>query len=107
MNRHYWKYAVAYCHADYKGAFGDPFTSLNSPMTNENTIFPNPITDKLYFSQDINGIKSVQIFDLSGNFRAKLEVIDNEVDLHDLKAGIYVLKVLYDDKINTFKIIKR
>jgi hypothetical protein len=107
MNRHYWQYAVVYCQAEYKGSFGDPFTSLNSPMTNENIIFPNPIMDKLYFPQDFNGIKCVQIFDLSGNFHTKFEVIDNEVDLRDLKAGIYVLKVLYDDKINTFKIVKR
>jgi hypothetical protein len=107
MNRHYWKYEVANCQAEFKGAFGDPFTSLNSLVTNENIMFPNPITDKLYFSQDFRGIKSVQIFNLSGNFQNKYEVIDNEIDLRDLKAGIYILKIQYDDKTNSVKIIKR
>jgi PKD repeat protein len=71
------------------------------------SVFPNPVSDKLYIKLNKNYQTelSVTIFNLEGRmlFTQKLNNLENEIDMQNLEAGIYILKV-FDGK--EFKVLK-
>ncbi len=70
--------------------------------------YPNPIVDvfTVSYSQTIN---SVEIYDLSGRVVIKKASNSNEVSVNmtDLSASIYIVKVFSEDKSTDFKVIKK
>lgn len=72
------------------------------------TLYPNPTIDKLYlkipFDQKID--KS-EIYDLSGKNIKTLNLNENEIDVSDLKTGMYLIKVYIKDKTFSGKFIKK
>lgn len=89
-------------------------TSLNVGVQNfpkklDVSVFPNPASENIFVqSNGIEKIQQVQLFDISGkqilsiNEENKFYTIDSK----NLPKGIYVLKVMGIDAVNTFKIIK-
>jgi hypothetical protein len=70
-------------------------------------IYPNPFTDVISIS-DIEKVKSVSVIDLSGRTLKVIENISSEINLSDLKTGLYILNVQYKDgSISSHKIIKK
>lgn len=70
-------------------------------------LYPNPVNDVLNLeSQEV--INSVAIYNIMGQQvqYAKPEVSDAEINISDLKSGVYFIKVSINNKEKTFKILK-
>ena len=87
-------------------------TPQNSASVNENAIaglkiYPNPNTgNTLYVTSDIIGDKSVVVFDVLGKqILSVSNVTDNGINIGNLKAGIYMVKVSQDGKSATRKLV--
>ena len=70
------------------------------------SVFPNPFTDIIRVS-DVKGIKSIQIYDLSGK-NIKNLTPSSEIDLRDLTTGTYMITFQLENRpAKTLKIIKK
>lgn len=81
-----------------------PQLALNGKIT----VFPNPTTATVYFKTETNLLnEKVSIYNLSGKLISKKQITANDaLDLTDLQAGVYLIQ-FNNNKINSFKIIKR
>jgi Secretion system C-terminal sorting domain len=75
-------------------------------------IYPNPSTDILYLEVENKKNENLfyQLYDISGNCikENKISADRNEIEMKNLSASIYFLKVFVDQKeIKRFKIIKK
>lgn len=70
-------------------------------------IYPNPNTGStLYVTSDLIGDKSVVVFDVLGKQILKVSnVTENGINIGNLKAGIYMVKVSQDGKSATRKLV--
>ena len=68
---------------------------------------PNPTKDFVRLTA-VNSIKDVKVFNLIGQevLQATYNSRNPSIDISDLTAGVYVMKVAIDDSIGTFRIIK-
>lgn len=70
------------------------------------SLYPNPVTyGKIYITTTYDGPKKIIIFDVLGAKVLETTIRGAEVNLTDLDAGIYVLRVLEKDKMATRKLI--
>ena len=79
-------------------------------LENDDYIYPNPVADKLQFVNPYDeGEGWANLYNLNGQLllRQKLNLFINEVDLSDLAAGMYVLKLEGPGDSRVFKIVKR
>ncbi|MGJ8685344.1 MAG: T9SS type A sorting domain-containing protein [Nonlabens sp.] len=72
--------------------------SLSSFSNLDLKIYPNPTSSKFYFLSDSLEKFELSLFDLSGKvlMRKKLN-INNSVDMTPYQAGIYVLRIKYEN----------
>ena len=70
--------------------------------------YPNPVIDVLTISYT-NEITAVQVYDISGRLVRYMKPNSNEVtvDLSDLAASVYVVKVFADTTSGEFKVVKK
>ena len=70
-------------------------------------LYPNPVTDVLQISGKTE-ITSVVIYNINGQqlMSKNLNALHGEVDLNSLSTGIYFAKVLSNNAVGTYKIIK-
>ncbi|MGB5554123.1 MAG: T9SS type A sorting domain-containing protein [Flavobacteriaceae bacterium] len=69
-------------------------------------LYPNPVTTgKVYINTKANAAKKILIFDVLGSQVLQTTILGNELNVSDLDAGIYVLRVLEKDKVATRKLI--
>ncbi len=73
--------------------------------------YPNPTTDYLLLNVEAREIfeYTAKLFDINGSMVGSEEISTREtkIDMRKLKQGLYLLKVIQDDKeIKIFKIIK-
>ncbi len=77
----------------------------NDKLIDEQLVFPNPA---LNFINLVSDVREVQIFNVGGNLVKKEQPNNNTVDISDLSAGIYLIKLSLDNnRIVTTKLIKR
>ena len=58
------------------------------------TIFPNPVNNgKVYIYTKNNYTKSIEIFDVLGKKVMSQVLYDRELNIVDLKSGVYILKI--------------
>lgn len=70
-------------------------------------IYPNPFTDNVNIS-DVEKIKTISVIDVSGRVLKTIENISSNINLSDLKAGLYLLNVQYKDgSKSSHKLIKK
>ncbi|KPE51380.1 T9SS type A sorting domain-containing protein [Chryseobacterium indologenes] len=70
-------------------------------------IYPNPFSDVISIS-DWDKVKSVSVVDVSGRIIRTIEDISSEMNLSELKTGLYILNVQYKDGTkSSHKIIKK
>jgi len=85
------------------------FTTLSTGIptheVSEVTIYPNPTTGILHF-KNIDPKAKVEIYNLNGTLVQRVELVNNQVNIKELNAGTYVIKILSDDKINSIKVVK-
>lgn len=83
----------------------DDFVSANRNIR----FYPNPVKDKFVIESPITtGNSQVSIFNVEGRkfSEHKISGDTREVDVSDLPAGIYIIKLINEEKIITGKIIK-
>jgi len=70
------------------------------------SMYPNPVTTgKVYISTNNNAPKEIFIYDVFGTLLLKTTILGKELNLSDLDAGVYVLRVLEKNKMCTRKLI--
>lgn len=70
-------------------------------------MYPNPVSDKLYFSSSTNiSIEEVSIHNLQGQKVYEISLPNDQIDVSQLTNGIYILKFATNDEIETKKFIK-
>ena len=74
---------------------------------NEVEIYPNPTTDFINISSK-EKINTAEIYDINGRILLKTNKVEDKIFLENLNAGIYLLKLQFENgSIETQKIIKR
>ena len=70
------------------------------------SMYPNPLKgNTLNFTSTANGSKSVQIFDVVGKEVVKTTTTNNVVNVANLNAGVYIVKVTEEGKTATRKLV--
>lgn len=81
--------------------------SNNLAVHSEITIYPNPVTDKLYIKGIENSKTTVTLYDYSGKQIIQKTLLNDYLDTDNLSAGIYILELHNDQNTLKQKIIKR
>ncbi len=69
-------------------------------------MYPNPVSgNNLFFTSTNNGEMNVQIFDILGKEVVKANVVNNQVNVSALNAGVYIVKVTEAGKTATRKLV--
>lgn len=69
-------------------------------------LYPNPVTNgKVFISTVQNAPKKILIYDVLGTQVLQTTILGKELNLSDLEAGIYVLRVFEKNKVATRKLI--
>ena len=69
-------------------------------------VYPNPVLDgKVYITTKENDPKKILIYDVLGTKVLETTILGKELNLTDLDAGVYVLRVFEKDKMATRKLI--
>jgi len=89
-----------------KTAFGTLGLSQNAE-TQKLTLYPNPVTNNLFLSSDSQKIKSVMIYSINGALVKSISNTIENIDVSNLNAGSYLVKVTTDQGSFTQKIIKK
>ncbi len=83
----------------------DLVLGFKSPEQNM-LIYPNPVEDFFYVkSSDIP--EQIRLFDLSGYELKRWKGSADSYDIFDLDSGLYLVRILKDNKARTFPIVKR
>ena len=78
----------------------------NPPVELIWSVYPNPVMNELHFTIVEELPKSVEIFDVSGNYFEK-PIVNGKVFVSDLSAGQYFIRILIDGKVQQDKFIKQ
>lgn len=79
-------------------------TGLNEMSKTNLTVYPNPVTDgvlTLVIPGNLN--RQVEIYGVAGNKLKSLETSASTIDVRELSAGLYVLKVKENNQVLTSK----
>lgn len=69
-------------------------------------LYPNPATSgKVYVSTTEPAPKKILIFDVLGTQVLETTILGNELNLSDLDAGVYIIRVYQNNKMATRKLI--
>jgi hypothetical protein len=85
-------------------------SSFNSTTAVFSNIYPNPVTDFASISLIDATINAITIMDINGRVVKSgnsNELASAKIDLSDLTAGIYIMKIETDKGVSTEKIIKK
>ncbi len=97
-----WEFRFAYVTKDCE------VLSTNEEEFEKISIYPNPASDKLYFSGNFSKIESLEIFSIQGKLIQKFDSISTEIDILQLKTGIYFVKLMTSEgKKLSLKFIKK
>ena len=69
-------------------------------------IYPNPARDQFHIMHEVSAEASVNIYDLQGKMILSQQVNDNTVDVSGLAHGIYIVKLVDNDKILISRLVK-
>jgi len=69
--------------------------------------YPNPVVDRFTVSYT-KSITAIQVYDINGRLVKNLQTNGNEVnvDMSDVAASVYIVKVFADDTMGEFKVVK-
>ncbi|WP_313093401.1 Ig-like domain-containing protein [Chryseobacterium flavum] len=82
-------------------------STSETEMKDQMKIYPNPFKDIITIT-DIEKVSSIQIVDISGRMIKKINNVSREIDLGDLKSGLYILNlIMKDGSITNVKAIKK
>jgi hypothetical protein len=71
-------------------------------------IYPNPVSNgKIYITSTLNFAKEVNIYDVLGKKVVSRKLIGKELNITDLKPGVYILKIVENNFSATRKLVVR
>lgn len=80
---------------------------LSQSVDQENILYPNPTSNKLYFKNIADRVKAVEIFDLAGKVLMSMNPMqENSLDLSFLTDGIYFVRIVSEKNILIRKVVK-
>ena len=82
---------------------GNEVLSVGDNVITELSLYPNPATDKVNVVSN-NPIDTIEVYDVLGK-QVKLLKNTNEINVSDLKSGIYLFKIYIGDLVSTRKIV--
>ncbi|MDE3742985.1 T9SS type A sorting domain-containing protein [Maribacter polysaccharolyticus] len=69
-------------------------------------LYPNPVTNgKVYIITETKAPKKIHIYDVLGTQVMQTTLLREELNVSELDAGVYVLRVYQKDKVATRKLI--
>jgi hypothetical protein len=77
-----------------------------SSIKEELAIYPNPVANTLFFSTELN-VTNVSIYSTTGSSVSKQKVINNTLDVSNLKSGVYFVVFDKDGTKITKRFIKK
>lgn len=97
-----------------QGSLDQPFVlTLGNQLTGleildrQNGIYPNPVKRILYIKGQIDDIRRVRVIGLNGSVRMSQSLNgENSLDVSSLGAGLYILVIERDQKVEFHKFIK-
>lgn len=99
-----------YLQWEYAPGFLSHFTNvlLSTPENSlaDLKVFPNPVEDKLIIQSSLSGFDSISISDINGRIVSKNLSVSNEVDVSNLKSGMYFITLISSEGNITKKFIK-
>lgn len=72
---------------------------------NNISVYPNPVKNILNFKTE-NNISKIEVYDIAERILSSNSVLENKIDLSNLKTGNYILKLYTEKGIMNTKIIK-
>ena len=99
-----WTVVLWYMTYNYTDDVENCALNITSFEENKINIYPNPVSDVLYFEITDTIIEKIIIFDLSGRKILEQNQVNN-LQVSDLQKGNYILKIVSDKGIQTEKII--
>jgi hypothetical protein len=88
----------------------DKSTGIESKVMNSNLkVYPNPVSDHLYFKTDKEKEAELNIYSINGKEIKKIRDFDGqiEVDMKEYPAGIYLYRYKNSEGVKAGKIIKK
>ncbi|MFA8300033.1 MAG: T9SS type A sorting domain-containing protein [Hyphomicrobiales bacterium] len=80
--------------------------SVDERVLSSDMIFPNPAVD--YVTINIDGASYVEVADLTGKIVISKELSSRgNIDVESLKPGLYMFKIVHEDKTSLIKVIKK
>jgi len=74
----------------------------------ELSIFPNPVSQgKVYITTKHNATKQIEIFNVLGKNILNATLLEDELNVARLKAGVYIIKITENNISTTRKLIVR
>jgi len=81
-----------------------PGLSINDQKLTNISIYPNPVNDKL-FVQGLSEVSEISIYDVLGKL-VLAKTTSSEIEVSNLKKGIYTIKIVTEQKETVQKFIK-
>jgi hypothetical protein len=96
-------------HPFYSSCYVKIVLNINNPAAIDFNIYPNPFLDKIYIEFEKNQSYDLSLINNLGQIIREIEVKSNKqsIDLSELKAGVYYLRISGANKTKTVKIIKK
>lgn len=69
-------------------------------------IFPNPTSGEVTIANLTGNIQSIQVFDYAGKVQS-VELNGSVLNLNQLVAGIYIVRIIHENKVEQRKLVKR
>lgn len=87
--------------------------SNQSPTLENATLYPNPVTDRLFIehTEGFTVADSIEVYNAFGQrIMQKNNMVDNQIislDTSSWSRGYYLVKVKSNNKIGTYKVVKK
>jgi hypothetical protein len=81
----------------------DLTTYVIEPNLDAFTVFPNPASEFIYFSDDVPGVHQVELYDVTGQLLFRQTGIE-PMDVSIFPSGIYLLKIIASPERNVYTI---
>ncbi len=77
----------------------DEILAVPAPVIakSQNRVYPNPVSDKLYFQVNNNRYNTYKIFDIQGKLMKLKEIEENFIDVSSIPEGTYLLQLIGKD----------
>jgi len=101
-----WQSSAKYYYSDFPWQKGtNSSNEINKEIV---SLYPNPVSDKLYFNFRENHRRVIfQLFDIRGTKVMEREISDNQcLNMEDLSAGMYLYNIFYEKSRQSGRLIK-